>query len=82
MARRDESRLGIPESKHDPQEDDPKLGPIIKEACIEANQQVCGGKPLQLGQCHEIWARAKQILKEKGIDWKSPADMNPNRFYD
>ena len=70
--------------KHDPQEDDPALGPIIKKALKEAEKQICGKRPfkLELGQCHAIWGRAKQILKAQGIDWKTPAEMNPHTRYD
>lgn len=31
-----------------------------------------------LGFCHLYWATKKRILKERyGIDWKSPAELNP-----
>lgn len=36
-----------------------------------------------MGFCHTYWYRKKQILKEEyGIDWKSPADMNPMMCFD
>lgn len=71
--------------KHDPQEDDPKLGPIIKEAAEEAKRKVYKKHGLtkhQLGIGHEVWIEQKRILKEKGIDWKSPAEMNPKAIFD
>ncbi len=37
----------------------------------------------QLGRIHAFWMEKKQILKEKyGIDWKSPAELNPLTSYD
>jgi len=68
--------------KHDPQEDDPKLGPIIRQAGETAREEVLCGKEMQLGDCHEIWKRQKEILKAQGIDWMTPKEMNPNRMYD
>ena len=36
-----------------------------------------------LGMCHSIWHYKKQILKtEDGIDWHSPAELNPDAIYD
>lgn len=71
--------------KHDPQEDDPKLGPIIKEAAEEAQRIVYEKHGLtehQMGIGHEIWTEQKRILKKKGIDWKSPGEMNPTTMFD
>ena len=71
--------------QHDPKEDDPKLGPIIKEAAEEAKRIVYerhGLSKHRRGIGHEIWTEQKRLLKEKGIDWKSPAEMNPNVIFD
>lgn len=41
------------------------------------------GKGGYLGYCHVYWAVKKRILKEKyGIDWKSPAELNPHIRFD
>jgi hypothetical protein len=35
------------------------------------------------GLCHRIWLDAKErLLREEGIDWKSPAEMNPGSCFD
>ena len=34
------------------------------------------------GTCHRYWWRKKELLREKGIDWKSPAEMNPDIRFD
>ena len=36
-----------------------------------------------LGLCHSIWERMKTIFKEEyNIDWKSPAECNPDARFD
>lgn len=41
---------------------------------------ICDG---MLGFCHFYWSTKKAILKNKyGIEWFSPAEENPNVFYD
>jgi hypothetical protein len=35
-----------------------------------------------LGVCHSYWARKKELLAKKGIEWKTPAEMNPNILFD
>ena len=71
--------------KHDPQEDDPRLGPIIKEAAEEAKRRVYKRHDLtehKQGIGHEIWTEQKRILSVKGIDWKTPVEMNPGIVFD
>ena len=35
------------------------------------------------GMCHNVWARKKQLLKQMyNIDWKSPAELNPQIKFD
>lgn len=35
-----------------------------------------------MGVCHSFWARKQQLLKQAGIDWKTPAEMNPDVIFD
>lgn len=72
--------LELMECKHDPQEDDSTLKPIIDAAHVTANQLVPG--PRELGRCHKVWFEQKRLLLEQGIDWKTPAEMNPHSFFD
>ncbi|NQS72554.1 MAG: hypothetical protein HQQ73_10465 [Desulfobulbaceae bacterium] len=56
----------------------------IKAAKREA-EKLLKHDPLrgQMGFCHLYWTIVKRILWEKhGIDWKSPAEMNPDVFFD
>lgn len=67
---------------HDPQEDDPKLGPIIRQAEAEAEARL-SDEPRGIGFCHLLWETQKDLLKTKyGIDWKTPAEMNPEVLFD
>jgi len=34
------------------------------------------------GRCPIYWARKKELLKGQGIDWKTPAEMNPHVLFD
>lgn len=36
-----------------------------------------------LGSCHMIWTRMKEIFKEEyNIDWKAPAECEPDVYFD
>ena len=36
-----------------------------------------------IGFCHVIWRHKKRILQEEfGLEWQSPAELNPDTFYD
>lgn len=66
---------------YDPIRDDPNYAWAIKEAGERAKEE--SGRSFELGACHLIWNRKKQILKEEfGIDWYSPREMNPNARFD
>jgi len=70
--------------RHDPIEDNPKIKLIVEAARKEAEKQLqAEGREFMLGYCHMLWGRQQDILKEKhGIHWKSPAEMNPDAFFD
>lgn len=38
--------------------------------------------PPVMGTCHRYWARKKEMLKAKGIEWKTPGEMNPDIRFD
>lgn len=43
------------------------------------------GIPIEryLGFCHTFWQERKEVFKELyGIDWKTPAEMNPGAMFD
>ena len=42
-----------------------------------------GMNKLKVGMCHKIWARKKFLLKSLyNIDWKTPAELNPDIRFD
>lgn len=70
--------------KHDPIEDSEEYKRVEKEvdelAEKEADKIVPQGWD---GFCHVFWAVKKDILKKKyNIDWKSPAELNPDTMFD
>jgi len=35
-----------------------------------------------MGRCHIYWEKKKELLRRRGIDWKTPAEMNPDTLFD
>jgi hypothetical protein len=68
--------------KHDPVEHTEKyLNILIElEAKIEAELK---GSPYRMGFCFEYWNKKEEILKrDYGIEWESPAVLNPETRFD
>jgi hypothetical protein len=79
----DGSLEDVSESRCDAKEYDPKYRKPIKD--VEA--QVAGemkrdGSFGQFGSVHTFWHLKQEKLKERGIQWRSPAELNPNTSYD
>ena len=70
--------------QYDPIEDDPKFRPILDRAGQEADQELAAkGITRGFGYCNSYWPVKKRILKVKyGIDWRTPAEMNPDWAFD
>lgn len=67
---------------HDPIERDPEISPLIDQADKVAQQELANEKQRK-GFCHLYWRTKKRILKEQfGVDWKTPAEMNPGVLFD
>lgn len=45
-------------------------------------QQEIDQLPKCRGMCHRAWSIQKQLLAAEGIDWRTPAEMNPNVRFD
>ena len=66
----------------DPQENDPKNKEIFESVEAELEKKF-HNVVRNLGFCHFYWGEKKAILRKKhGIDWKSPAEMNPGTLFD
>jgi hypothetical protein len=73
----------VQESRCDAKEYDPKYKKIIKEVEREVNTAMKkGGSYGQFGSCHTLWHLKRERLKRMGIDWRSPAELNPNTSFD
>ena len=70
--------------RRDPIENDSRYAWMIQKAEKEAEAELAAaGIASTLGYCHMLWPRQKRILKEKyGINWKTPAEMNPDILFD
>ena len=67
---------------YDPIEDEERFQRIELDVERKLDEELGYDVPY-MGFCHKYWHRKKQILKEEyGIDWKSPADMNPMMCFD
>lgn len=83
----DESSLTI---KHDPIEKDPRYARIFEEADrfafleVQRDREATGLLTGEVkGECHSLWRIKKSYLwKVHGINWKSPAEMNPTIAFD
>lgn len=54
---------------------------LIEEGLLTITDD--GDKQYALGACHVLWGMQKRILRERyGIDWKTPAEQNPDIMFD
>lgn len=69
--------------KLDAIEFNPAYTNVIKEVVNQVEERMKKeGSYGQFGSCHQFWALKKQLLKEKGINWRSPSELNPSTCYD
>lgn len=74
----------IPQSgslKKDPVEWTHKWERIIDDADSEAYANL-EGMPKGMGWCHGFWHERAAALSKRGLEWKSPALMNPKVLFD
>lgn len=68
--------------KRDPIESTPEWRKINAEVEKELDE-IFKDHPRGMGFCHLYWHEKARLLKEKyGIDWRSPARMNPRVMFD
>ncbi|MHA3774772.1 hypothetical protein ACXR0O_24890 [Verrucomicrobiota bacterium sgz303538] len=70
---------------HDPIEDEPETAAVIAAAFSRAEAEVDAEYQSGCfrGRCHAVWKRVERILREEsGIEWFSPARMNPGGCFD
>lgn len=72
----------VTESRSDAKEYDPKYRWSIKKAKDQAESEMKKRGIHGFGSVHDFWSRVQKKLKDKGIDWHSPAELNPNTTFD
>ena len=66
---------------YDPVEDTPEYQAIKDELEEKIIERI--GKNSGMGYCHLYWSAKRDILKKDyGIEWKSPALLNPRVMFD
>jgi len=62
---------------------DPQYTNLIHKIEVAVSEEMIQeGSTNQWGSCRRFWELKKEKLKENGIEWKSPADLNPNICFD
>jgi hypothetical protein len=73
----------IDESKCDAKEYDPSYRKTIEKVNQEVELEMKrNGSFGKLGSVHTFWQLKREKLGAKGIEWRSPAELNPNTIYD
>jgi hypothetical protein len=73
----------IQDSKSDAKEYDPKFEKVIEEVNVEVGAEMKKqGTYQKFGSVHQFWGLKKEKLKARGIEWRSPSELNPNAIYD
>lgn len=71
------------QGKSDAKDSDPQYRKVIEtvESAVEAEMKKSGSFGL-FGSCHTFWSLKKEKLKARGIEWRSPSELNPGTCYD
>lgn len=67
--------------KFDPIERTAQWEAIYYEAEQECDRRL-GDTPRGMGFCFSHWSTFRQVLAERGIEWRSPSVMNPHVMFD
>jgi hypothetical protein len=73
----------VDQEKYDAKEFDPKFKETMEDVKDEVDVKMKHqGSYHQFGSVHQFWELKKQLLKERGIEWRSPQELNPNIRWD
>lgn len=67
--------------KYDPIQNTPEWEEIIYEVEKELDEKF-RGVDRYMGFCHEYWSAKRAALAKRGIEWRSPQQMNPKVRFD
>ncbi len=68
--------------RQDAKEADPALRDALDKIEAEARAEMKRTGVEGIGAVHVFWRLKKSKLKQMGIDWRSPAELNPSTIYD
>ena len=69
--------------RRDPIEDTPEFKEIVSEVDAQAHEEALRFCSIGHGFCRIFWLQKQRILKSKyGMEWQSPAELNPGIEYD
>lgn len=69
--------------RRDALEFNPAYTNLLAEVERSVEQKMGGpSAPRPLGSCHTFWRHKKEMLKERGINWRSPPELNPLVVFD
>jgi len=73
----------VDETRRDAKEDDPAFQQVIKEVEEEVEAEMKkNGTFGKFGSVHTLWHLKKETLRARGVEWRSPSELNPNTSYD
>ncbi len=68
--------------KYDPVEDTPEYKAIEEQVEREILEELGDEPQGYMGFCHRYWSVKRYVLARHGIEWRSPAMMNPRVLFD
>lgn len=68
--------------KYDPVEDTPEYKAIEEEVEREIQRELGDEPQGYMGFCYRYWSVKRTVLARHGIEWRSPAMMNPRVIFD
>ena len=64
---------------HDPLEDSPELQSVFREVDRIVDERLPSH---EMGMCYPKWDLRKALLRERGVSWLSPSELNPHVIFD
>lgn len=68
--------------KYDPVEDTPEYKAIEEQVEREIQDELRDEPQGYMGFCFRYWTVKRDVLARRGIEWRSPAIMNPRVLFD
>lgn len=66
---------------YDPVEDTEEYRRVIEDVEKEISEKL-KDIPIGMGFCHIYWITKKELLAERGIEWETPSECNPDVLFD